>query len=105
MDPLRIVVGLVNGLVQLVNHAIDLLSESRRIFRFGHARLRMLRCTKSGDRAFETEESKHIRTRAHPTTGRRRLEMLKERNPIATIPVRNIDEAKQFYEGKLGLKP
>lgn len=31
--------------------------------------------------------------------------MLAGKHVIATIPVRNIDAARQFYEGKLGLRP
>jgi catechol 2,3-dioxygenase-like lactoylglutathione lyase family enzyme len=31
--------------------------------------------------------------------------MLEAKNAMATIPVRNLEVAKQFYEGKVGLKP
>jgi catechol 2,3-dioxygenase-like lactoylglutathione lyase family enzyme len=31
--------------------------------------------------------------------------MLRSKNAVATVPVKNIDNAKKFYEGKLGLKP
>ena len=31
--------------------------------------------------------------------------MLEDKDAMATIPVRNLEAAKRFYEGKVGLKP